>query len=284
MSFVAVRGLFQVVGYSPDGDSVRFKPSNPAVLKRLNGAQNLDSNVLSGEQPAQLRFEAIDTLETHYQNQHQPAEYADQAANHLLQLLGIKNVQWTSDRSKIIKADDMVPGTILVRDVEKYGRPVSIVVSGWHDHLVDGADVFVDAALFELSANNRMVESGLAYVTLYQGLPEDLRTHVVGSLHQAQASGRGLWPSDVTTKGFDVDDLQSITELHVIMPKLFRRLIDFLKTSEPIHKFKTFLENKQDPVRNLKTGVEFENLSTLVEIKGNRIRLKVNPEDLLFLS
>lgn len=284
MSFVAVRGLFQVTGYSPDGDSVRFKPSDPTVLRRLNGTGNLDPKVLSGEQPAQLRFEAIDTLETHYQNQHQPAQFADQATNHLLNLLGIHNVQWTPDRSRVTKADDMVQGTILVRDVEKYGRPVSIVFRGWHDHLLDGADVFVDADLFEQSANNQMVESGLAYVTLYQGLPEDLRTHVTGSLHDAKAAKRGLWTQDVTTTGFDVDDLQSITNMHVIMPKLFRRLVDFLKTDKPMSQFSTFLEKKQDPVRNLKTGDDFENLSRLIEIRGNRVRLLANPEDLLFLS
>ena len=37
MSFIAIRGTFHVVGYSPDGDSVRFKAANNNHWSSLDG-------------------------------------------------------------------------------------------------------------------------------------------------------------------------------------------------------------------------------------------------------
>jgi hypothetical protein len=38
-----------------------------------------------------------------------------------------------------------------------------------------------------------------------------------------------VWAEDRTNAGFEVESLQSITNEHVILPKLFRRLAEYLE-------------------------------------------------------
>ena len=78
MRFVSIRGTFHVVGYSPDGDSIRFWAHNNDQWKKVDGPK-VKRN---GRGHAQLRFEAIDTLETHYKGEHQPIEYAKKPPTH----------------------------------------------------------------------------------------------------------------------------------------------------------------------------------------------------------
>ena len=81
MPFKVIPGTYRVVGFAPDGDSIRFKPSDPTQLLQL---QNLPPD-LKLEPPVQLRIEAIDTLETHYSLKsgptvHQPLAHGERLA------------------------------------------------------------------------------------------------------------------------------------------------------------------------------------------------------------
>ena len=68
MPFRVIRGTFHVLGYSPDGDSVRFAADVESRWNLLAGPPVR----LNGKRHAQLRLEAIDTLETHFMNVQQP--------------------------------------------------------------------------------------------------------------------------------------------------------------------------------------------------------------------
>src|SRR5262249_12874659 len=83
------KGTFHVVGYSPDGDSVRFQADDRGNWELLDGPPVQ----LNARGHAQLRVEAIDTLETHYQGHHQPLQLANDALHCLLDELGIKEVK-----------------------------------------------------------------------------------------------------------------------------------------------------------------------------------------------
>src|SRR5262245_23893343 len=110
MPFTAIHGTFHVVEYSPDGDSMRFKAKNPANWSKLKGSVRLNSR---GH--AQLRVEAIDTLETHFAvggssgELHQPRALAERATDEFIKQVGITNVQWDSAHKKVIAADDGTP-------------------------------------------------------------------------------------------------------------------------------------------------------------------------------
>lgn len=62
MPFTLIKGTYHLVGYSPDGDSIRFKPTNLALMRKLSGP----APKINARGHAQLRLEAIDALETHY--------------------------------------------------------------------------------------------------------------------------------------------------------------------------------------------------------------------------
>ena len=63
MAMFLIAGRFRITGAQPDGDSIRFAPNDPAQWDLITGPNKVKRNA-SGA--AQLRMDAIDTLETHY--------------------------------------------------------------------------------------------------------------------------------------------------------------------------------------------------------------------------
>src|SRR5438067_2504114 len=91
-SLLCLRGDLIVIGKSPDGDSIRFKPHTPALLDQLADAGRLKP---SADGTVQLRLDAIDTPETHYENQAQPL--GEPARDDLLKWAGFTSVTWGGD-------------------------------------------------------------------------------------------------------------------------------------------------------------------------------------------
>ncbi|CAL1238945.1 hypothetical protein [Candidatus Methylocalor cossyra] len=278
MPFSLIKGTFHVVGYSPDGDSIRFRADDRKHWNLLGGPPVR----LNAREHAQLRIEAIDTLETHYEDHHQPLPLANQALLFLLDELGIKEVQFNEAGTKVISAQDGTPGYILSRRTEKNHRPVAFVFAGAADE-ADGAQVFLRPKRLEHSVNYKSALAGLAYPTYYTGLFPDLRKKITAAVAQARQAGRGVWPEDRTTQGFTVSSLASVTDENVILPKLFRRIVSFMGQGGGIEGFKDYLADNPDPVLALKTG-HFTNLDTFVEVTGNEVKLTVEPEGLVFIE
>ena len=277
MAFVLIKGTFHVAGYSPDGDSIRFRSDNPEHWRKLKGPLVK----LNARSHAQLRFEGIDTLETHYEDTHQPLQFAQAATRFLFDELGIQNVQLDPSGIKVVSADDGTPGFIVTREVEKNRRPVAFAYAGETDR-ADGSDVFLDVDLLRASLNHGSLRAGLAYATYYQGLFPDLRNELTAVVSEARNAGRGLWPQDRTNTGFDVPDLNVLTEDVVILPKLFRRVVSYLQGGGSMDRFKAFLAMDPDPILILSTG-HFTNLDTIVTVEGDRVRLDLLPEEVVFI-
>src|SRR4051794_40153178 len=134
MSLYLVKGQYRIVGSQPDGDSVHFFPDDPAAFT----AVHLNAH-LGGGGAAQLRLDGIDALETHYtppahggHSLHQPLELAHAAGARLLQLLGFTDV--ARDGETVTAAiPQAIPGYILTRFADKYGRPVALAFAGTTD-------------------------------------------------------------------------------------------------------------------------------------------------------
>jgi endonuclease YncB( thermonuclease family) len=281
MSFKVIKGTFHLVGYSPDGDSIRFMASDEANWAFLSGGKVK----LNSKKHAQLRIEAIDTLETHYEQQHQPREFADQATDQLFKLLRIKNVEWNSNRSKVISADDGTEGYIIARIAEKYGRPVSFVFAGAQD-FEDGQDIFLTKAIAKKSVNFKLLSKGMAYPTFYDGMFYDLRELFAKRAAKARAAQKGLWSKDMTNEYIKVESLVDITETHIILPKLFRRITAYVKKKGNFNA-KDFvaslnLDPEQVLVLSLLHFTHFDNLLSVNE--DGQIKLNYQPENLVFIS
>jgi hypothetical protein len=278
MSFNLIKGTFHVVGYSPDGDSIRFEADDRNHWDLLDGPPVQ----LNARGHVQLRIEAIDTLETHYLGHHQPLQLANEAMHFLFDELGIKKVKFNEAGTKVVSAQDGTTGYILSRATERNRRPISFVFAGDAEE-EDGARVFLHPSRLEHSINYKSALAGLAYPTYYTGLFSDLRKMITSAVHKARKDGKGIWLQDKTTHGFTVASLASVTDDEVILPKLFRRIVNFMGDGGSIDGFKDYLAANPEPVLELKTG-HFTNLDTFVEVTGNEVKLTVEPEDMVFIE
>lgn len=277
MPFTLIKGTFRVVGYQPDGDSFKLHANNPGNWAKLDGRRPKPN----AKGDVQLRFEAVDTLETHFQGVHQPLAAANQATDFNLTRAGFKNVVWGPKHRTVTGADDGVDGYILCRTTETYGRPVCFVFAGTTQRR-DGSQVFLDPALLRQSINYKLLKAGLAYPMYYDGLFADLREVMTAAVKSARAAGLGVWPTDKSA-GVTVNDLAAITDHHPILPKLFRRLAKYIKANGGVAGFHDALENTREAVLILPQAHKTY-FDTVVSQTGNRIRMSVLPENLVFDS
>jgi hypothetical protein len=117
--------------------------------------------------------------------------------------------------------------------------------------------------------------------TYYKGLFHDLREALTETIARAREAQLGVWAEDQSNAGFEVDGLDSITDEHVILPKLFRRLAEYLEAGGSVGGFKEFLEAKDKEIIVIST-VHPTHFDTVVEVEGNTVRLTEPPENLIF--
>jgi hypothetical protein len=285
MPMLLIKGSYRVKGSQPDGDSVHFTPDDPAEWDLVGGNHPVKRNAAG---TAQLRLDAIDALETHYARtgprQHQPLLFAHAASEELLRWLGFTGIQRTANETVTTSIPDAVPGFILTRGADLHGRCVALAGRG-DPPGAGGTGINVDVSLLETTANHHLLATGLAYPTYYRNLFPDLRTALTDAVHQAQAApAKGLWPSDVTTTGAKIFGLSSITDDVVILPKLFRRLVDYLHLGDAsLSGFPAFLAQAQDRFFILSTGHSTTGLDAVVEVtNGQTVRMTHPADDLVF--
>ncbi|MEK7255554.1 MAG: hypothetical protein AAB316_12470 [Bacteroidota bacterium] len=274
--YKAIKGSFHVKGFAPDGDSLRFQAFN---ADNWNWAKfKWETKALKNAKKKQLRIEAIDALETHYEGARQPHSFAIAALEHMLELLGIKNVQYNLLTTEIIAAEDGVPGWILTGSVDAFGRPISLIfrdLPGFNDgDEVESANVPV-----ELSLNYLMALQGIVYPTFYASMEPEMREKFKVAFATAKGRLQGLWAID-KTGGFRLWNIYTVQQDVIILPKLFRRFISFFKSRGDLAEFMDFMADNKDPV--MVNGVK-RFFHEFVEVEGNHYRLTVSPEELIFL-
>jgi hypothetical protein len=283
MPMLCLAGTYRIVASEPDGDSIRFYPDDPTQWERVPGPHAVQTNAGGG---AQLRLDGIDALETHYGARgsvplHQPLEFAHKAADELLRWLGFRGVQ--RDGEEVTQATpDQLPGFLLTRGADLYGRCVALIGRG-DPPGASGSQVNVTVALLRRTANHRLMATGLAYPTYYLKLYPDLRRELTKQALSARPD-KGLWSLDRTQKGVEVESLATLTDDAVILPKLFRRLVDYLTLNQDdpsLAGFPAFLAQRDDRVFILSTG-HYTGFDYVVEVKKQVVRLTTAPEDLVF--
>jgi hypothetical protein len=100
---------------------------------------------------------------------------------------------------------------------------------------------------------------------------------------KAKNEGKGFWPYDMTTSGFSVSDPGALTDEIAVLPKLFRRIIDYMGGGGDIEGFKNYLLTRCEPLVRVKQ-VHFTRIDAIVEVKGDKVRLSESPENLIFLD
>ncbi|MEU9303537.1 nuclease [Streptomyces sp. NPDC048269] len=291
MSMLLIRGKFKVEGGAkPDGDTLPFIPDNVADWKLVPG----DGQVVpKADGRGSIRLEGIDALETHYGEkephiEHQPRGLAHEAADELLKSLGFSTVLRDDDET-VATVPDSVPGWILTRGADAFGRCVAFVGKGTPP-VYSGYWTGVDEDLLKRTANYRLLLLGLAYPTFYSGLPVYLRELLTEASEKARASAKGVWNVDKTLDGAAVTAMTSLTDDTtgaVILPKLFRRLKDYLDFTAPgtsLACFRAFLAGADDEYRLLPdSGALLRGLHHIVEVSAdNTVRMTRPAREIVF--
>jgi len=279
-----IKGQYRVAHSEPDGDSVHFFPDNPAAFTSLHLRVHLGSGG-----SAQLRLDAIDALETHYtppahgaRTMHQPLELAHAAGGRLLDLLGFTDVV-RSGETVVSATPDAVPGYILTRFADRYGRPVSLAYAGTTDQ-ADLTQVYTDAGLLHGSVNYRLLAEGLVYPTFYSQLYPDLRAELTTAAGNARDATAGVWASDATTGGATITTLADLTDQLVILPKLFRRLAEYFALgagSVSLDGFAAFLSTHDDRLYVI-SDAHSTGFDNVITVDGQTVRLDKDITDLIF--
>ncbi|UGQ13629.1 hypothetical protein LO772_08520 [Yinghuangia sp. ASG 101] len=297
-TYLVVAGDALVVGKQPDGDSVRFRPQDPEVLRQLANGDRIEPGK---DGSVQLRLDGIDAPELHFAGHSQPL--ADRSRDVFLRLLGFDEVSYAANHMTVTAAQPAtVPGVIVARMAEAYGRPVAFLFTGdAADELRGhhGTRIEVDRTRLSASANVRLLASGDAYPLLYTSTSPELRAAVRAVAEGARDAGVGVYAVDTTAR-FGVADHDAIgPDGDLVLPKLFRRVTDWLratKDASTTEKSRTRATRKPtfpawlraDPDRNDHVHVDGatrgQTLDTLLRQKGNTVTMEADPLSLVFVE
>lgn len=259
-----IRGRFVIIGKAPDGDSVRFIADQPALFRPLHRADRIR---LARDGSVQLRFEAVDAPELHYGKAAQPL--GAEARDDLLTWIGfdLNRIEYDANPSQpgLIRSADpsSLPGAILTQAAEANGRPISyVLVNEATAGLQEGDWIHVGDELLRQTLNWRLLEAGMAYYTTYTSTPLTHREWLQDVARRARNDKKaGVWALD-STSSFELETQDSIGPGgQLILPKLFRRCTDYLKSVEQ----DGFRGNLEDWLVAHQAGSRQENDSVVVQ-------------------
>ena len=272
-------------GPQPDGDTVTFMPDSLDLVRGLRRFSGTAPGIRNGR--VNVRYEAIDALETHFLGTHQNVLFANAARDRNLALLGFTNVQFFSDLPNVVQSVEQnpLPGYVIANGIESNGRLLGLVFSGVTDH-GDGERLHVNDTILKQSVNARLVVDGLVYVEPYDSMPISLVRHLRASAAVARKDAtNGLWPrEDVSTENAALIHNLADVEALVMWPKLFRRLVAYFHEGHVgLDQFDTWI--RDDPIRRDDTlrlpDGEKGNMHDTYLIDGDTLQLQFRSEDLL---
>lgn len=272
--YKVIAGTFHVKGFEPDGDSIRFKANHPANWDFFAWPAGSGKRGMK-----QLRIEAIDAMETHYDGYHQPRPFALAALESLLALLDIKSVTYSIGVTRIVDATDGKPGFIAAGSTDCFGRPVSYLFPK-KAGLIDGTVMDSSELPVEKSINFQLAREGLVYPTFYTTTDRVFAEKIRSVISRARKTKRGLWSID-RTSDFSIWDVRTLQEDILILPKLFRRLVAFMDCYADFNQLEDFMKKQRDNLQ-LWDGTKKKSLADLMKFSGRRMQMKTPVEDILF--
>jgi hypothetical protein len=278
-AYLVLHGAFVIEGKQPDGDSIRFRPDRPELLQKLKRANRIEP---SKDGTVQLRLEGIDAPELHYENVAQP--FSKEPRDVLLSWFGFSSVTYTPKGLQVKTSNPkFMRGAILAKAAEVYGRPISYALRETDAAtLEDGARITVSTDLLARTINAHMLETGMAYYTVYSSQPVEHRAAFRAITEAARREKRGVWATDSTNE-FKLSTLEDVTERQLILPKLFRRAVVYFQDREKgfdgtLADWFAKYPNRDD---RLEIGERRTKLSSILEVNGDRVRVLVDFLDVI---
>ncbi|WP_354637386.1 nuclease [Kitasatospora camelliae] len=291
MPMLAIKGTYEVLNTQPDGDTVHFTPQDPGFWCDVPGRNRVKRNSHGG---GTLRLDGIDALETHYEGVgpdfvHQPLTLGAHAArDELLKWLGFTSVTQSDEEKVTASTPTTVPGYILTGGADTFGRCIAMVGRGaLPPGIRNGERINVDVNLVNQTANHHLLSHGLVYPTFYSNLPRELRLDMADTAEQARTSAvpGSVWAKDATMTGATITGLSSITDDLVILPKLFRRLADYIRLFGPsLTCFPAYLAGEGEEFHIPEQEESIRGLQHIVAITDNTVKLTRDIEDIVLVE
>ena len=272
-------------GPQPDGDTIKFKPHTRSLVEALPRNGRPPKFTQTGI--TTIRFEGIDTLETHFQGTHQHETLALEARDVLLEKMGFGAVTFHEGRFTVESVENHpIPGYILTNGLDVHGRVIAFVFTGTHQAM-DGSHIAVEPTMLDTSLNVTLLKEGQAYAAFYVTLPVPLREHLKTIAFAARTSGGGLWAeaSATTTRPATITGAEQLQTL-VMWPKLFRRLTSFYADGETdLTQLDAWLQEdiRDRDDRLLLPDMQLGNMHDLIDVQGNQVSLVHRPEDIVIV-
>lgn len=275
-------GSYQVIGREPDGDSIAFRANDATNWDFFPWRDKRKKPTPAKNKPVQLRIEAIDSLETHYEGFSQPKAVAKAATFDLLAAFGIKVKSYNLNFTKIMTATDSAPGIVVSSGLDGYDRPIAYAILGQDHGLTDGQELpELTNELVAMTINYRLAAAGLVYPTFYHSTDTAGVNMISRAVADAIDKKCGIWTFD-RSMGFDFWEPRTLFEDVVVLPKLFRRLVNFCDASDNMAELASWAAAKDDPFTVISTGKKFRKFGELLEINGREVALKYDPLDVSF--
>lgn len=347
-----IQGTFHIVGYAPDGDSIRFRPTNPDHWWRVYASNTRQKRP---KEVQLIRLQGIDALETHYTPPQiktqsnwqtwqprqlappplpqfsQPAKLGQLAAQYLLDYLGVCRVKWEeTDGDKTVatayyrsgKAEmpmyneaEQLPGYIITHDTDLTNRrPLAWVFAGdMPDAHYNGKRLSEDdvAALVDRSVNYQMVHSGVVYPYIFMTMGEPMRHIMAKAAEKARKAAavvqypheaKSVWSLDRCTLGVELTHIQQVEDRYALHPLFFRQIVR-LWYQENMETYHAMLRSKDDQPFSYDDRLDLTNfyslgdhniyvvsqndytqLSDVMTISANELKLKTHLSDLVFIA
>lgn len=271
MPFTLTAGEFVPDAGRPDGDSMRFRPDNPAPLFQLP-RRGRAPRVNSQNGTIQLRFEGIDTMESRAAD-----HFSSDATSSNLELCGVPSGTGTAR------------GHILSTQIGPNGRPICFVYSGDASEQDGDDSIFLDVDRMKQSVNFQQISRGHAYPLFYDTLFFDLRMAMGDEAASARNNGSNLWSADATNTGARYSGSDSLGTMPPIFPKIWRRLDSYSRDSdvanpETLSEFMEYLDSLREERVFIVSEARSTGFDDVLQVDGDTIRLTKLPEDLIIVS
>ncbi|MDQ3863232.1 MAG: hypothetical protein M3317_07005, partial [Actinomycetota bacterium] len=178
--------------------SLRFVADDLDLFACLHNTHRI---VPSDDGGVQLRMEAIEAPELHYEGDAIRQPLAAQARDALLDAVGFSDVTFPGDANVLVSGStpERVSGAVLSKAADVHGRPIAyVLVADRAETIDDGGTVEVDEGLLSNTLNFRLVETGEAYCLLYTSNPLSHRQILRTVARKASAASTGRTPSQTS--------------------------------------------------------------------------------------
>ena len=303
MPFLLIEGTFRALGAQPDGDSVRFTPTDVTDWDAVAGPTRSNATP-----PAPLGYASTESTASrriytpaHGTRTHQPLTLARAAADELLSCLGFTDIQRDADDDgHRLRPRYDSPGS------SSPAAPTSTAAaspsSAADPHPAPRTRLVRHPGLRRrgccCAPTSTTISSAPDWPTppITATCSRCCATSSPPTVTAAQAAQRGVWAGDATTTGAAVTTATSLTDDVVILPKLFRSLADYLQLGGgdlSLVGLTAFLAQARDRFFILSTGHSTTGLDAIVEVTGDtvllthfpdrpRVRRKVTRANILF--